>query len=98
MPKPVPKDAPVLCHVGTEPDRFKIFATLRECWKSEEKDRTYSALATTIGYTKQQVAQWATGSGDKSPAPWSVIMLLCNELGYGVAIAPGGVKLYRMAS
>lgn len=87
-----------LCETGAEPDRFKIFATLREMWKKQEEGRTYAGLSDHLGYTKQQVSQWATGSGGKSPAPWSVLMTMCNELGFGIAIEPSGVKIYRMTT
>jgi hypothetical protein len=98
-------DSPPLCQNGNEPDRYKMFASLREMWKhmdeplvldGEECDRTYVNLARRLDTSKQAVAQWATGSGDKSPAPWHVIMTLCHDLGLGVAIEPSGAKLYRL--
>ena len=89
---------PPMCVKDAEPDRFKIFATLRERWKNEEDGRTYAALAAHLGCAKQQVSQWATASGGKSPAPWSLIMVLCHELSLGVAVEPEGIKLYRIAA
>lgn len=99
-------EIPTLCQPGNEPDRYRMFATLREMWRDLDEPlhlpgedgpqpRTYVNLAKRLDTSKQAVAQWATGSGDKAPAPWHVIMTLCNDLGLGVAIEPHGAKLYR---
>ena len=88
-----------------EPDRYRVFAKLREIWKKVDKPvpgtkdraRNSSSLAEYLNTPKQRVTQWATGSGGKGPAPWWVIMLLCHELGFGIALHPKqGMKLYRL--
>lgn len=94
-----------LCADGAEPDRLALFATLRTLWKDQEgpvvingqeEPRTYANLGRILGYPKQTIAQWATGSGGKAPAPWFVIMRLCHHLGLGIAIDASGAKLYRI--
>lgn len=94
-----------LCEDGAEPNRYKIFAKLREMWckvkepiliGGEEQNRSSAALSRYLDVSKQAVTQWATGSGGKSPAPWHVIMKLCKDLGLGVALEPKGAKLYRL--
>lgn len=100
-------ETPPLCIEGAEPDRHSLFAKLRSMWRDaaetieidgEEESRSYASLARYLGVPKQAVSQWATGSGGKAPAPWSVIMRLCHDLGLGIAIEPSGAKLYRLAS
>lgn len=82
---------------GSEPNRYALFAKLREMWKGAEEGRTSASLAAHLNTPKQRVTQWATGSGGKAPAPWWVILKLCHELGLGVAINPKeGAKLYRI--
>ena len=90
---------------GANPNRYELFARLREMWinldeptpGTKDKKRTSSSLADYLCEPKQRVTQWATGSGGKSPAPWSVIMRLCHDLGLGVALHPKeGPKLYRL--
>ena len=94
-----PKEvAPPLCEPGAEADRFRLFATLREQWRDAEPGRTYTQLAEELGVTKQNVSQWATGTGDRSPPPWWILMELCHRLDLGIGLEPGGSKLYRTSS
>jgi len=95
---------PPYCQDGAEPDRYGLFDTLRNMWIEaeptikigrEERPRTFAALADHLGVPKQNVTQWATGSGGKAPAPWWYIMRLCHELGLGISITPEKCSLYR---
>lgn len=88
-----------LTRENVEANRYALFAKLRELWKQagQDEERTSQALADHLGVPKQRITQWATGSGSKAPAPWHVIMRLCGELGFGVALHPfEGAKLYRL--
>jgi len=87
---------PILCTYDIEPNRYVMFARLRSMWKEAGEGRSYAQLADLLGVPKQAIAQWATGTGSKSPAPWYVIMRLCFWLGLAVAVEPGGAKLYKM--
>lgn len=95
-----------LCQEGAEPDRFKLFAKLRELWKSKDGTKlingkedpySYASLGRWLDVPKQSISQWATGTGDKSPPPWHIVMRLATELGLGVALEGEGAKLYPLA-
>lgn len=102
------KQHPTLTTKGSEPDRRALYVTLRERWlkveapvvnpqTGEPEHRSVRLLASLLGTPKQACTQWATGSGDREPPPWWVVLWLCNELGLGVAIDPrSGVRLYPL--
>ncbi len=90
---------------GAEPDRYGLFAKLREMWveaaatidlDGKTVNRSFAALADHLDVPKQNVTQWATGSGGKAPAPWNYIMRLCDELGLGVNLTASKCELYKL--
>ncbi len=91
---------PKMCLEDADPDRYELFAILRELWykqgvELEEKTkRTNAELARRLGVNAQNTSQWASGSAGKSPAPWFIIMTLCHWLELFIAIKPDGVQLY----
>lgn len=57
------------------------------------RKRTMTLLADCLGVSKQAVSQWATGSGDKSPPPWHIIMWLCDQVGLQIVVRPDDMYL-----
>ncbi len=90
-------ELPPLCVDGAAPDLHAVFAKLRDMWVQVEDGRSYAALAKRLGskVKAQNVSQWATGSGKKSPPPWHIIMTLCHDLGLRVVIDPSKIELHR---
>ena len=99
MPKSPLPELPVYCHDNVEANRYSLFATLREMWRKQREDAgqvsTYAELARLLEVPRQSVTQWATGSGDKSPAPWHILMRLCHWCEVGIRLEPEKVALYR---
>lgn len=101
------KYAEPFCQEGAEPDRYSIFAMLREMWVAADpgpkngdvknySPRNYGALADYLEVPKQNVTQWATGTGGRAPAPWFYIMRLCKEFGLGISITPEKCTIYKV--
>ena len=92
---------PPACEEGGDPYRFALFATLRAEWRKARKAQGLPAgnraLAAELGLPRREVAmtQWATGGGDKAPAPWWVLMRLCHLLGFAILLAPDKAKIVR---
>lgn len=80
---------------GVEPDRFALFRDLRRLWKEANDGGTNEDLGLWLGVPRQNVAQWSTGSGEKSPAPWWAIMRLADDLGLVVVIDGQSASLHR---
>lgn len=86
---------PPSCQTGTEPDRFALFSELSQMWRTRHGNAAVKQLATHLSVAPQKVSQWCTGSSGTSPAPWYVIMQLCEELGLCVVMAPSKLALHR---
>lgn len=93
-------------YIPQEPPVNRIFATLRQLWKTQGADhgeeRKFQDLADKltehlgIKVTPQKLAQWATASDNRRP-PWGAIYWLMHATGYEVTLTVGGsgAKLVR---
>lgn len=86
---------PPACQPSAAPNWFGIFSKLRDHWLANNQGRNLTQLAARLGVHKQKISQWATGSGDASPAPQHIFMQLCHELGYVIVLGPEGAVLFK---
>lgn len=92
---------PSPCQMNTEPDRYALWKQLTDLWAQTgpEGPRTMRSLAEHFGVPNQNVSQWKTGSGEKSAAPWFLIMKLALELNVLVVLDPhDGARLHSRAA
>lgn len=90
-----PTTMPACCQPGVEPDRFGLFLELSKMWRTRHGGAAVKQLATHLNVAPQKVSQWCTGSSGTSPAPWFVILQLCEELGLCVVLSPRGSALHK---
>lgn len=96
---PVP-ELPAPCRMSAVPDCYAIWRQLADLWLAQPVAtggpiRTSRGLADHLGVPAQNVSQWKTGSGDKSAAPWFLIMRLALELDVLVVLDPrDGARLH----